>query len=151
MMVRQVMGVLRRPANNEVDDAPAAERTLVRKVHRRPTIGLEGGSLDSDTESTLDAARAQGAPLATSVRGGMERAFDADFSSVRVHHDAEASELNRVMSAQAFTIGGDIFFRDGLPDTSASPGQELLAHELAHTIQQGAAPIGRKPRRASKQ
>jgi hypothetical protein len=68
----------------------------------------------------------------------MENAFEADFSAVKLHSGSEASRLNRYMGAKAFTVGADVFLRDGMPDT-ASDGESLLAHELAHTVQQGAS------------
>jgi hypothetical protein len=77
----------------------------------------------------------------------METAFDADFSGIRTHVGAEAETLSRSLGAEAFTTGNDVFFRRGLPDTSSRSGQELLAHELAHTVQQGAAPVSRKVQR----
>ena len=73
------------------------------------------------------------------TRATLEPHFGADFSSVRVHDDAPSQELNRRMSAQAFTIGSDIFFSGSAPDASSSGGQGLLAHELTHVVQQGGA------------
>lgn len=70
----------------------------------------------------------------------MERAFDADFSSVRVHVGAQSDALNSSIQARAFTTGSDIFIRSQDSNVSSAAGQELLAHELAHTVQQGAAP-----------
>ena len=73
----------------------------------------------------------------------MEGAFGADFSGVRVHSDAESDSLNEGLSARAFTTGQDVFIRreDYSPDSTA--GQELIAHELTHVVQQGVAPIQR--------
>lgn len=87
----------------------------------------------------MRSATGGGAALPAAAHDQMERAFGADFSSVRVHHGARSAELNDRIQAKAFTTGSDIFFRDGLPDMSSSSGQHLLAHELTHTIQQGAA------------
>jgi hypothetical protein len=66
----------------------------------------------------------------------MEQAFGADFSSVSVHTDSEANELNQELSAKAFTIGQDIFFRDGEYSPGSGSGQNLIAHELTHVVQQ---------------
>lgn len=73
------------------------------------------------------------------VRRSMEDAFGTDFSGVRIHDDARAGELSTRIQASAFTVGSDIFFRNGAPDTSTTDGQHLLAHELAHTVQQTGA------------
>lgn len=67
----------------------------------------------------------------------MESAFGIGFGGVRVHADSTATELNNRIQAKAFTTGSDIYFRDGVPDVSSSSGQELLAHELTHVVQQG--------------
>lgn len=71
------------------------------------------------------------------ARSSMEGAFGADFGHIRIHEGSKASELNERIQAKAFTVGSDIYFRDGSPDTSSREGQHLLAHELTHTIQQG--------------
>jgi hypothetical protein len=64
-----------------------------------------------------------------------------DFSDVRVHDDADAHELSRSVSAEAFTTGSDVFFQSGRYDPGSSAGRKLLAHELTHVAQQrGAAP-----------
>ena len=73
----------------------------------------------------------------------MESAFGRDLGDVSIHTDEHAAKLSSAVSARAFTTGRDIFFGAGQfrPDTPA--GEHMLAHELAHTHQQGAA-IGRK-------
>jgi Domain of unknown function (DUF4157) len=120
-----------------------ANEGLARTIRRRPyTPGQSspaGGLLDGDVEQALTSARSGGTPLPGIVRSRMENAFEADFSGVKVHRGAAASELSGYLGAKAFTVGGDIFLRDGMPDTATTGGQSLLAHELAHTVQQGAS------------
>ena len=70
----------------------------------------------------------------------MEPRFGADFSGVRIHTGSEAAQLNREVSAQAFTHGQDIYLGEGKTDVASAQGKQLLAHELTHTIQQGASP-----------
>ncbi|MDQ6910798.1 MAG: DUF4157 domain-containing protein, partial [Actinomycetota bacterium] len=83
-------------------------------------------------------AHAGGAPLPSSVRRHMEPRFGANFGSVRVHTGESAAQHSAALGANAFTIGQDIYFgRDRFQPQSAA-GQELIAHELTHTIQQGA-------------
>jgi hypothetical protein len=72
----------------------------------------------------------------------MEPRFGHDFSRVRIHSDAKAAESARAFGARAFTVGTDIAFAEGeyRPDTKA--GQQLLAHELTHTVQQSGVDMG---------
>jgi len=79
---------------------------------------------------------APGHPLDAATRAGMEQRFGHDFSRVRVHDDTQASQSARAVKAEAYTSGSHIAFRAGAyrPDTDG--GQRLLAHELAHVVQQ---------------
>jgi len=80
-----------------------------------------------------------GAPLPASVRSFMEPRFGADFGHVRVHHDRPAAEQSAQLGAHAFTVGHHVFFGEGKFQPESDGGRELIAHELTHTIQQGAA------------
>lgn len=93
--------------------------------------------VSEDVEQRIQRSRGQGQPMADEVRMPMERAFGADFSAVRVHADAESDRLNRAVQAKAFTTGRDIYFRSGRYEPGSRSGQELLAHELTHVVQQG--------------
>jgi hypothetical protein len=139
-IARQVVAALRAPAP-AADTPSVAEDDLEgvgRVIQRREVIGAEGGALDAETESAIQGARGGGMALGGGDRSRLEGAFGgADFSGVRLHAGPAAAQLNYRVQAKAFTIGSDIFFRGGLPDAGTSDGQELLAHELTHTIQQG--------------
>jgi hypothetical protein len=78
-------------------------------------------------------------PLPQAVRSFMETRFGADFSGVRVHADAHAAALSGQLSAQAFTVGREIYFGGHQFQPNTQSGRELIAHELTHTIQQGGA------------
>lgn len=93
-------------------------------------------------------AAGSGTPIPDASRGRLEEGFGADFSGVRLHTDAEADALNRSINARAFTSGADIYFRSGEYRPGAATGHSLLAHELAHVIQQDAAPTTRAHRQA---
>lgn len=80
-----------------------------------------------------------GGALDGKVRGRMQSAFGTDFSSVRVHTDARAQALNESLNARAFTVGSDIAFGAGEYRPGTLVGDALIAHELAHVVQQGAA------------
>jgi hypothetical protein len=63
-----------------------------------------------------------------------------DFGQVRVHQGEEASESARELRAKAYTCGHHVVFGEGQYDTTSLQGRKLLAHELTHVVQQGAAP-----------
>ena len=85
---------------------------------------------------TQRATRDAGTPLDGALRGTMEGRFGADFGSVRVHADASAAESARATGAAAVTVGRDIVFGAGRYQPASSTGRQLLAHELAHVVQQ---------------
>ncbi|MGB8647428.1 MAG: DUF4157 domain-containing protein [Anaerolineae bacterium] len=89
-----------------------------------------------DFQQRLDTTRGGGSPLPGETREFMESHFGADFGGVRVHTGGESAQLNREVSAQAFTHGQDIYLGDGKTDLQSSAGQHLLAHELTHVVQQ---------------
>src|SRR5215208_7224590 len=86
-----------------------------------------------------DALQSTGQPLDPDTRAVMERRFGHDFGRVQVHADSQAAEAARQLDSLAFTSGQDIFFGAEAYQPDTPPGRRLLAHELAHTIQQRAA------------
>lgn len=64
----------------------------------------------------------------------MEERFDHDFSQVRVHTGARASEAVRAVNALAYTVGRDVVFGSGQFTPATDVGRTLLAHELVHMI-----------------
>lgn len=92
--------------------------------------------VDAGIQSRINALRSGGQPLAPSMRALYESRFGRDFGDVRVHTGSAASEASRSINARAFTLGRDIVFDTGEYAPETSPGRHLLAHELAHTIQQ---------------
>jgi hypothetical protein len=98
--------------------------------------GEEGFTLDEETAGRINQARGSGQALDSSIQKQMGESMGHDFSGVRVHTSAEAHDLNQQLSAKAFTTGQDIFFRQGSYDPGSSGGQELIAHELTHVVQQ---------------
>lgn len=90
-----------------------------------------------DAGSTLPGP---GSPLDSATRAVFEPRFGADFSGVRVHTGRKAEASAEGLDAQAYTVGSHIVFGPGRYDPSTARGRGLLAHELAHTLQQAAAP-----------
>jgi len=86
--------------------------------------------------SLRQAIRGGGRSLPQSTRSFMERRFGCDFSSVRTHSDVQAQALAERVNARAFTRGKDILFGGSQYRPGCRDGQRLLAHELAHVVQQ---------------
>jgi outer membrane protein OmpA-like peptidoglycan-associated protein len=88
------------------------------------------------TATSASVAPGAGRPLDAGTRARMEPHLGADFGSVLIHTDAAAGRLSRMLGAQAFTAGRHIFFAPGAYNPASLPGRRLLAHELAHVVQQ---------------
>jgi hypothetical protein len=74
------------------------------------------------------------------LRSLFEAKLGRDFSDVRIHRDASAANAARSLGAQAFTVGRDVVFGEGRYAPGSSSGSRLLAHELAHVVQQESSP-----------
>ncbi|NEO84783.1 MAG: DUF4157 domain-containing protein [Spirulina sp. SIO3F2] len=103
-----------------------------------------GGPASAAFESQLHRARSGGTFLEPDLQRSMGEAMGVDFSPVKVHTDSAANALSQSIQAKAFTTGPDIFFKRGEYNPGSRSGQELIAHELTHTVQQGAV-VRRKP------
>ncbi len=82
--------------------------------------------------------QSSGQPLDTDTRAFMEPRFGHDFSRVRVHTSEKAAESARAVDAQAYTVGNNVVFESGKFAPRTLGGLKLLAHELAHVVQQEA-------------
>jgi Domain of unknown function (DUF4157) len=90
-------------------------------------------------------SQTQGQVLDSETRAALEPKFGHSFSDVRVFADSGADRLAREYQARAFTVGQDVYFRDGEYDPNSPGGLGLLAHELTHTIQQRGAKHDNQP------
>jgi hypothetical protein len=102
------------------------------------------GDAMRDVEHSIESSRGGGHALDGGVQSQMGEALGADFSGVRVHANADADGLNRSLQARAFTVGQDIYFRQGEYSPGSSTGRELLAHELTHVVQQSPGAVQTK-------
>jgi len=87
-------------------------------------------------ENQIHSLRGGGQPLSPSVRAFFEPRFGYDFSQVRVHTNPNALNTARTLNAQAYTVGRDVVFGNGEYAPETTKGRKLLAHELAHVLQQ---------------
>jgi hypothetical protein len=123
---------------------PSAQRQEGEEATTGPTSVVqrrESGSFEASQglETRLAAKKGGGSPLPAAVRSFMEPRFGADFGSVRVHTGSEAAQMTREIGAQAFTHGSNIYFSPNKYSPGTESGRLLLAHELTHTLQQGAS------------
>jgi hypothetical protein len=112
------------------------DKLQMMRIQRQTGVEKDGFDVRPQIESRIQATRGGGSPIPNRSRSKLEGAFGADFSGVRVHTDTESDALNRSVQARAFTTGRDIFFRQGEYNPDSAGGQELLAHELTHVVQQ---------------
>lgn len=155
VQARLRVGATHDPLEAEADAAAAqVMRAQHADVARRAVGTLQRRSLDhagvavaSPLAARIDSQRGGGEPLSPSLRAWFEPRFGRDFGAVRVHADDRAASLAGALSAHAFTVGRDIFFAAHQYRPAASAGRELIAHELAHVVQQsgeGAALLQRR-------
>lgn len=105
------------------------------------------GSFDvgGDIEQQIASTSGSGQSMPAESAGFFADRMGHDFSSVNIHTDTQSDTLNRSLGSRAFTTGNDIYFRGGEFNPGSSGGQELLAHELTHVVQQtGGAPVQAK-------
>lgn len=99
----------------------------------------DGSGHRSDDPTAVQAALGSGRPLESGVRSRGESAFGQSFAHVRAHTDATASRLSSEQNARAFTVGEHVAFAAGEYRPGTIIGDALIAHELAHVVQQGGA------------
>jgi hypothetical protein len=109
------------------------------------------GAVTPQFQHTLHRAVGSGGePMAPDTRSFMENRVGWNFSTVRVHRDAQADALAQEINARAFTIGKDIFFARSEYRPESQAGQHLLAHELTHVVQQTGGQVARQIQRQTR-
>ena len=114
-------------------------RAVQRLIAQRS--GQGSFELDDATVNRIKNQRGGGQALDSSIQTQMGSTTGHDFKDVRVHTSPESDDLNRELDAKAFTTGNDVFFREGQYDPHSSSGQELIAHELTHVVQQNSGRV----------
>lgn len=93
-------------------------------------------TVTSTAASQIASLPGGGEPLPAAERGFFEARFGHDFSKVRVHSDSRAAQIASAFHARAFTLGTHVVFNRGQSSAGTPNGRHLLAHELAHVLQQ---------------
>jgi hypothetical protein len=146
------MSGLTQPGQRHAHPGPG-KQTLVQQLPATPgpeqSAPSSSGSAPSSDPAVILAQLGQGEPLDSATAGRMSSVFGTSFSPVRVHTDARAGAIAQQQSAHAFTVGNHVAFAPGKYAPGTREGDTLLAHELAHTQQQGADAVAVQHKRES--
>jgi hypothetical protein len=159
VQTKLTVGPARDAFEEEADQA--ARRVLAGEGGRAPLAGEHGKSAPSirraaaqaepgsgpalgpAAEAEIEGARGRGHRLPPGLQAKLNKAFGMNLSGVKVHADGQADRISRSLQARAFTTGSDIFFKQGEFKPGSRQGEELIAHEMAHVVQQSGAPARR--------
>ncbi|MBC7865224.1 MAG: DUF4157 domain-containing protein [Bacteroidia bacterium] len=119
-------------------DTEKSKNTLEKNATDINTKG-EGSAMSTTPEfdSQLENTKGQGNKLEANTKSELESHTGTDLSGVNIHTNSKAGELSESINAKAFTHGQDIYFKGGNYNANNAEGKSLLAHEVAHTVQQG--------------
>lgn len=120
---------------------PTIQRQVETEAIAKSITPLQRYSTDRDQPSEVppivhEVLQSPGQSLDPATRALMEPRFGWNFSRVRIHNGSNADEATDAVKAQAFTLNHDIVFGAGQYDLHSTKGRDLLAHELAHVVQQ---------------
>jgi hypothetical protein len=135
-------------AQETVEDPAGPLRELVSGVGNQAfgaAVARQGagimptGEVHPEVQSTINSTRGSGTTLDSGIADKLSPSL-GDLSDVRVHTDSTAQDLNHAVSARAFATGTDVYFAQGEYKPNTMDGDKLIAHELAHVVQQRGAP-----------
>lgn len=114
---------------------------LKEEQKKKEEIGIQrkasgDGDVSAVPPSVHEALDGAGQPLDSATRSYMEARFGRDFSAVRIHTDSRAATSADAVAAFAYTAGEHIVFAAQRYSPHTPQGRHLLAHELAHVVQQ---------------
>ncbi|NOQ24882.1 MAG: DUF4157 domain-containing protein [Bacteroidales bacterium] len=120
----------------DADDSNESEEDEGSTIQMKGNSKNNGKYVPIEIEAGINRSKGNGEPLNPLVQREMESKIGADFNNVRIYKNDDASKMNKQLNAKAFTHGNDIYFNKGQYNPESNGGKHLLAHELAHTIQQ---------------
>jgi len=126
------------PEEEEEEEPGKGEEEKEEEEEPIQTKGLSNKSpqVSPGLQSKIQSMRGGGQLLPRAIRNYVEPRFGHDFSQVRLHMDSRAAETAMAMNAEAFTIGRDVVLNTGEYSLKTNAKKKLLAHELAHVVQQ---------------
>ena len=135
------------------DDAAPGRTSRTAQLKRADTTSPSGilmrkggGSIAANADDAVARAgsSSSGGALPDDLRSRFEGSLGVDLSGVRVHTGSESAAAASAVGAHAYATGNDIHFAAGAYDPGSERGQHLIAHEVAHTVQQRGAPAMRQ-------
>jgi Domain of unknown function (DUF4157) len=150
---RLTVGATNDPLEHEADRVAAERVGMPEAAVSDEAVPVRRVACGSQTETAApptvyEALAAPARPLDPATQAFMESRFGYDFNRVRIHTDALAERSADAVAADAYTVGSHVVFAHGRYDPGSRDGQRLLAHELAHVVQQ--SPPGVIARQGSK-
>lgn len=138
----RVAAVVAQPARPDAGrDASAAVGRVGPSVQHAPLAQPQGTPRTASPalRAAIDRSLSGGTALSSGLRAFMEPRLGASLAAVRIHTDETAATLSRRLNARAFTVGNHVFFGRAAFQPESADGRGLIAHELAHVLQQGGA------------
>ncbi|WP_174524529.1 eCIS core domain-containing protein [Thauera butanivorans] len=123
-------------ADSDATPSPPAHAAAAAAAGTSSPSAPPGAALPAYAAGRVEDRRGRGEPLPEDARAPLESHFGRDFADVRIHTDAEAARLTAALGARAFTSGRDIHVAADAYAPDTAEGRHLLAHELAHVVQQ---------------
>jgi len=133
-------GSLADTIHRKCDPCEEDDETSERVMRNEAIVSATPVPLTGDIPQSIGSVtNSGGRPLDLQTRSFFESRFGADLSPVRIHADSAAAQSASAIDARAYTLGSHVVFDRGEYRPDSGDGRRLLAHELAHVIQQGAA------------
>ncbi|MGC9418729.1 MAG: DUF4157 domain-containing protein [Rhodovulum sp.] len=136
------------PLTGPLPVTPLVQRQPEEEEEDEEELQMKSAGRPAPTGAAIEAAAAAvasgGRPLSRAERSYFEPRFGRDLSAVRLHDGARAASAAGAIGARAYTLGRNVAFAAGQYDPASRDGRRLMAHELTHTLQQGAGVIRRQ-------
>lgn len=137
--VKEETGIKKQSAYRRISSIPPPTISG-KKISRQGAANAPSPALRAfNIEAKLNNSAGRGSPMDAATKAFMETRFGTDFTAVRIHTNTDAVRMSNALGARAFAYGRDVYFNRGEYQPTSLEGRRLLAHELTHVVQQGAA------------